>query len=107
MTPRTTGPEADDDGIERCPECHMPLTMHHDPGCNQPCGRCEASRPEAGTFRVAIRIERPDGQFVTSETTVPADLMTAIDRGVTRHAETTKVMAGFVDAYRRAAELPE
>lgn len=27
---------------ERCPECHMPLTMHHNPGCTQPCGPCEA-----------------------------------------------------------------
>jgi hypothetical protein len=32
---------------ERCPECHMPLTMHHDPGCPQPCGRCAARAAEA------------------------------------------------------------
>jgi hypothetical protein len=34
---------------ERCPDCHMPLTMHHDPGCSQPCGACEAA-PRRYTF---------------------------------------------------------
>lgn len=24
----------------RCPDCRMPLDMHHDPMCSQPCGRC-------------------------------------------------------------------
>lgn len=102
-----TGTAESGDGIDCCPECHMPLTMHHDPGCGQPCGRCEASRPEAGQFAVTIRIDRPDGQFATSTCLVPGDMMTSIDRGVVRHMVTDKVMAGFVSTYQRAAELPE
>lgn len=26
---------------ERCPECHMPRCMHHDPGCSHPCEACQ------------------------------------------------------------------
>lgn len=29
---------------ERCPECHVPLSMHHDPMCSQPYGKCEAAK---------------------------------------------------------------
>ena len=33
--------------------------------------------PEPGKFAVTIRIERGDGQFVTSSRLVPADLLTS------------------------------
>jgi hypothetical protein len=29
---------------ERCPECSVLLELHHDPGCTQPCARCEAAK---------------------------------------------------------------
>ena len=36
-------PDSEEEEPERCPECHMPLTMHHDPACSQPCGACAAA----------------------------------------------------------------
>jgi hypothetical protein len=47
----------DDDEPERYPDCHMPLTMHHDPRCSQPCGRCEARKaadPEVAAMAAVI-----------------------------------------------------
>ena len=41
----------------RCPDCHMPLTMHCDPMCSQPCGRCEARKAAAAEAeRLVIRL---------------------------------------------------
>ena len=92
----------------RCPECSMPLTMHHDPGCSQPCGRCAAARPPAGKFRVTIRVERPDGQFVTSSREIPAGLMAEGVAGEELAYLAAGDIAGqFLGAYRRAAELAE
>ena len=46
-----------DDEADRCPECRMPLTMHHDPGCSRPCGRCEERKAEqAEEARRAFRL---------------------------------------------------
>lgn len=42
--PGCPGCAAADDEAGRCPECRMPLTMHHDPGCSRPCGKCEAAK---------------------------------------------------------------
>lgn len=58
---------------------------------------------EPGKFRVTIRIERPDGQFVTSSRLVPDDLMARPD--LAQQMMTDDITAGFVQAYRRAAEL--
>jgi hypothetical protein len=63
--------------------------------------------PPEGKFRVTIRIERPDGQFVTSETTVPSDLMSRPDPDRAQEQATAKIAGGFVATYRRAAELPK
>jgi hypothetical protein len=40
----TESGSGEQDEAGRCPECRMPLTMHHDPGCSQPCGRCETRK---------------------------------------------------------------
>src|SRR5581483_12002015 len=63
--------------------------------------------PGPGQFAVTIRIDRPDGQFVTSVTTVPADLMTRPDPDLAQEMAAGKITGGFIAAYRRAAELPE
>ena len=92
----------------RCPECGIPLTMHHDPGCSQPCGRCAAARPPAGKFRVTIRVERPDGQFVTSSRLIPDDLIApGPDTSVMQDWAVGEVGSAFVSAYHHAAGLPD
>lgn len=63
--------------------------------------------PGPGQFAVTIRIDRPDGQFVTSTTLVPADLMSRPEPDLAQQMATDKIAAGFVSAYQRAAELPE
>lgn len=63
--------------------------------------------PGPGQFAVTIRIDRPDGQFVTSTTLVPSDLLDRADPDLAQQMAASKVTAGFVSAYRRAAELPE
>lgn len=64
--------------------------------------------PPEGKFRVTIRVERPDGQFVTSSRLVPADLLTSGgDNGIDQDWAVREVGAAFVGAYKRAAELPE
>lgn len=40
----------------RCPECHMPLTEHHDPGCSKPCGRCEEVERQRWVSDVKARL---------------------------------------------------
>lgn len=62
--------------------------------------------PPEGRFRVTIRIDRPDGQFVTSVREIPADLFS--DPGDARPAVyVLEIQRGFLDACRRAAELAE
>jgi hypothetical protein len=62
-----------------------------------------------GRFRLTVRPERADGQFTTSTTTVPGDLLDDTDQwhhirfGLARE----KAGDGFSEAYRRLAELPE
>ena len=63
--------------------------------------------PEPGKFAVTIRIERSDGQFVTSSRLVPADLMTRPEPDLAQQMVTGNIADQFVAAYRRAAELPE
>jgi transcriptional regulator with XRE-family HTH domain len=64
--------------------------------------------PPAGKFRVTIRVERPDGQFVTSSRLLRDDLLTAGgDEGMEQDWAVREVGAAFVGAYRRAAELPD
>lgn len=41
-------------GVPRCGECGMPLSMHHDPGCSQPCEACETVRRRVPGKRMAI-----------------------------------------------------
>jgi len=41
----------------RWPECHMPLTLHHDPGCSRPCGRCQERKAgDAEEARLTVRV---------------------------------------------------
>lgn len=63
--------------------------------------------PGPGQYAVTIRIDRPDGQFVTSTTLVPGDLMSRPEPDLAQQMATDKIAAGFVQAYRRVAELPE
>ena len=64
--------------------------------------------PEPGKFRVTIRIERSDGQFVTSSRLIPNDLLSAgDDRGIMQDWAVREVGGAFVSAYRRAAALPD
>jgi hypothetical protein len=65
----------------------------------------DAVTVEPGKFRVTIRIERPDGQFVTSSRLVPDDLMARPGPDLAQQMVTDDITAGFVQAYRRAAEL--
>lgn len=44
------------DEPERCPDCHMPLTMHHDPMCSQPCGRCQERKAADPELTAVARI---------------------------------------------------
>lgn len=44
----------------RCPDCGVPLSMHHDPGCGEPCGACEASKA-----RSTVTVTAPDGAEIT------------------------------------------
>jgi len=68
----------------------------------------ETDVPPAGKFRVTIRIERPDGQFVTSSRLLRDDLLTAGgDTGAEQDWAVREVGAAFVGAYQRAAELPD
>jgi hypothetical protein len=62
-------------------------------------------RPDASHFMVTIRIERGDGQHATSSRLIPADLM-AQSRTV-KLAVVRDISEGFMQAYERAAELPE
>lgn len=65
--------------------------------------------PGPGQFAVTIRIDRPDGQFVTSTRLVPDDLLgdgEGID-GRLWYTATAEIGAKFVSAYQRSAELPE
>lgn len=55
-------------------------------------------------MKVTIRCERDDGQFAESVTQVPDDLESA-DTVWQRQIE-TKIGVGFVECYRRAAQLP-
>ena len=54
-------------------------------------------------MKVTIRCERDDGQFALSVTEVPDDLADR-ERDQQRGAE-VKIVAGFVECYRRAAGL--
>ena len=66
------------------------------------------SPPAEGKFLVTIRVERSDGQFVTSSRLLPDDLLTSGgDDGLSQDWAVREVGAAFVSAYRRAAELPE
>jgi hypothetical protein len=55
-------------------------------------------------MKVTIKCERADGQFALAVTDVPDDLLYA-DISQQDAAE-EKIKGGFVDTYRRAAELP-
>jgi hypothetical protein len=61
-------------------------------------------KAEPGKFLVCIRIDRANGQFVTSYTQVPADLLSRPDE---QQVVTDKIANGFAAAYIRVAQLPE
>jgi hypothetical protein len=65
--------------------------------------------PPEGRYRVTIRVERPDGQFVTSSRLLPDNLLGSggADDGIAQDWAVREIGAAFVGAYRRAAELPE
>ena len=63
--------------------------------------------PPPGKFRVTIRIERPDGQFVTSSRLIPGDLLVRPEPDLAQQVVTDNIADAFVAAYRRAAELSE
>lgn len=63
--------------------------------------------PPEGRYRVTIRVERPDGQFVTSSREIPADLMAAPLSEELAYLAAGDIAGQFLSAYRRAAELPE
>lgn len=63
--------------------------------------------PPEGKFRVTIRVERPDGQFVTSSREIPADLMTRPVSEELAYLAAGDIAGQFLSACRRAAELPE
>ena len=66
------------------------------------------SPPPPGKFLATIRIERPDGQFVTSSRLIPDDLIApGADHGAMQDWALREIGAGFVSAYHRAAALPE
>ena len=75
----------------------------------QMTGRLGDMTPGPGQFAVTIRIDRPDGQFVTSTRLVPSDLLGDGEGIDTRlwYTATAEIGAKFVSAYQRAAELPE
>lgn len=62
-----------------------------------------------GKVRLTVRLERADGQFVTSTTTVPDDLLddTGMNRHVRHDLARDEAADGFSEAYRRLMELPE
>lgn len=59
-----------DGEADHCPECHMPLTMHHDPGCSRPCGRCkeklEAKIAQAARLTVCLPAYMDEGGGVVA-----------------------------------------
>ena len=66
------------------------------------------SPPAEGKFLVTIRIERPDGQFVTSSRLLRDDLLSVpLSMAAEQDWAVREIGAAFVGAYRRAAELPE
>ena len=61
-----------------------------------------------GRFRVTIRVERPDGQFVTSSRDIPADLLDGPFIDDPRPSVYgLEISRAFLAAVRRAAELPD
>ena len=64
------------------------------------------SPPPEGKFLVTIRVERSDGQFVTSLRLLPDDLLkSGGDDGLSQDWAVREVGAAFVGAYKRAAEM--
>lgn len=63
--------------------------------------------PPPGKFRVTIRVERPDGQFVTVSRLIPGDLLLRPEPDSVQEIVTENISDAFVGAYRRAAELPD
>ena len=66
--------------------------------------------PKPGRFTVTVRIERPDGQFITATRTVPDNLLApgaGADEGIAQDWAVREIGSAFVAAYRRAAELPD
>ncbi|HEV2452010.1 MAG TPA: hypothetical protein VGS62_08790, partial [Streptosporangiaceae bacterium] len=71
-------------------------------------GRAGGMTPPPGKFAVTVRIERPDGQFVTSSRLIPDDLITSGgDKSAMQDWTLREVGSAFVSAYHRAAELAE
>lgn len=69
---------------DRCPECHMPLTMHHEPGCSRPCERCaESNARKAEEARRTLRLPEymlnPAASQITRITTVWAEVFPGLD----------------------------
>jgi hypothetical protein len=60
--------------------------------------------PEPGKYLITIRVERPDGQFVTSSRLVPAGLL--LEPRLVQGEAIREVGNEFIRAYRRAADLP-
>ena len=52
---------------------------------------------------VTIRIERADGQFTVAQTDIPE---VPPDEAWAQQALERKILAGFVESYRRCADLP-
>lgn len=61
--------------------------------------------PQPGQLLVTIRIERPDGQFVTSSRFVPDDLAADDSAAGLWYLATAEIGAKFVSAYQQAAKL--
>jgi hypothetical protein len=69
--------------------------------------RAGGMTPPPGKFAVTIRVERPDGQFVTSSRLIPGDLLIRPEPDLAQEIVTDHIADAFVAAYRRAAELAE
>lgn len=71
-------------GPDRCPECCMPLTMHHEPGCSKSCGQCEERKArDAEEARRTIRLpgymSDPDAVQLARVTTVWAEVFPGLE----------------------------
>jgi hypothetical protein len=88
----------------RCPECRMPLTMHHEPGCSRRCGRCEECKArDAGEARLTVRLPGYMGDgavHVALVTTVWAEVFPGVESSL------RSVRTGAAEVEYRLAQAP-